>query len=89
MTKQDIINQMAAITGLQKTQCEDALNAIATVIHTELKCGNEIVLPAIGKFSLKLRPAREGRNPSTGEKLHIPAKSVVSFKALKALKDCA
>jgi DNA-binding protein HU-beta len=87
MTKQDIINQMADITGLKKSQCEDALSAVGTVISTELKCGNEITLPNIGKFSVTSRAAREGRNPATGEKMHIPAKNGVSFKAVKALKD--
>ena len=87
MTKQDIINNIAEITGLPKQAAGDALDAIGTIVHTELKCGNEITLPGIGKLSVTERAARTGRNPATGEEIAIPAKRVPKFSAVKALKD--
>jgi len=87
MTKQDIIDNITQITGLTKQQAGDALNAIGTIVHTELKCGNEITLPNIGKLSVTTRAARTGRNPATGAEIEISAKRVPAFKAVKALKD--
>ncbi|MCW6531323.1 HU family DNA-binding protein [Sphingomonas sp. MMSM20] len=47
----------------------------------------EVALAGFGKFSVTRRPARPGRNPSTGEKIVIPPTNRVAFKAAKAFKD--
>jgi DNA-binding protein HU-beta len=52
-----------------------------------LKAGEEVQLPGFGKFSVRERKAREGRNPQTGEKMKIAAQKVPAFSAGNALKE--
>jgi len=52
-----------------------------------LMADGEVSLNGIGKFKLKDKPARVGRNPKTGENINIPAKTVVAFTVAKALKE--
>ena len=56
-----------------------------TLAYEEAK--NSFTLPGIGKLVLVQRQARMGRNPATGETIHIPAKKVVKFRVAKAAKD--
>ena len=64
-----------------------ALDAFVNVVTDALKAGDDVQLT--GVFSLKVadRPAREGRNPATGEKIMIPAKKVIKFKTGKTLEN--
>ena len=52
-----------------------------------LACGGDVTIAGFGRFARTERPAREGRNPRTGERIAIGASSGVSFKAGKALKE--
>ena len=73
MTKTDLVNAIAA-TGLSKADSKKALDAVVGAISGALKEG-------FGTFSVNERPAREGINPATKEKIQIAAKKVVKFKA--------
>ncbi len=57
------------------------------MLQSSLKAGYKVVLPGLGKIQVKRTKARMGRNPTTQEPIHIPAKRKVAFTALKALKD--
>ena len=59
---------------------------LETIVKT-LKKGDEVAIAGLGKFSVKLRKAREARNPKTGETVKVKAKNVPKFTAAKALKD--
>ena len=87
MTKQDLIQQIAVISGLTQTQAKDALAAFCTAVEDELASGGEVVLKGFGTFSVAQRAERQGRNIKTGETITIPAASVPKFKASQALKD--
>ena len=56
-------------------------------VEKALKKGNRVSLVGFGSWSVSKRNAREGRNPSTGKTIHIPAKKVVKFKAGSELSD--
>jgi DNA-binding protein HU-beta len=56
-------------------------------VKDALKDGEKIVLPGFGMFAVKTRPARQGRNPITGEVMAIPERKMPAFKAGKTLKD--
>ena len=86
MNKNDLINAVAE-TGLTKVDAAAAVDAVFGAIVGSLKSGDDVRLVDFGTFSVKHRPASEGRNPRTGEKLQIPAANVVKFKAGKGLKD--
>jgi DNA-binding protein HU-beta len=64
----------------------NVVDAAWEVIAETLKKGDEVVFP-FGKFVVNKRPAREGRNPFTGETIKIPAKIVPQFKPAKKFKD--
>lgn len=87
MTKADLIHALADAAETTKANADRMLAALATIVGDELKSGNQVILPGIGKLDLTHRKARVGRNPQTGADVQIPASTGVKFKAAKALKD--
>ena len=80
MNKTELVNAIAA-AGLTKADSKKALDATLAAISNALKAGDKVALLGFGTFAVTERPAREGVNPRTGEKLAIAAKKVVKFKA--------
>lgn len=80
MTKTDLVNAIAA-AGLSKADSKKALDAVIGAISGALKEGDKVAILGFGTFSVNERPAREGINPATKEKIQIAAKKVVKFKA--------
>ncbi len=87
MNKTDLINRIAEQAGLNKAQATAALQAFETGVIDTLANGGDVKLIGFGTFSVKDRPARTGRNPSTGAAIQIAASKAVAFKAGKALID--
>ncbi len=81
MNKTELINAIAAESGLNKTDSKKALDAFIETISKTLKTGDKISLVGFGTFSVSQRSARTGINPSTKATIQIPAKKVVKFKA--------
>ena len=87
MNKTELIAAVAEKTELSKKDAEKAIKAFTDVVAEELKKGEKIQLVGFGTFEVAERPAREGRNPRTGETMPIAASKAPMFKAGKALKD--
>ncbi|MBQ8148861.1 MAG: HU family DNA-binding protein [Lachnospiraceae bacterium] len=87
MNKTELVAAIAEKTGLSKKDAEKAVKAFTDVVSEELKKGEKIQLVGFGTFEVVDRPAREGRNPKTGETMSIAASKAPKFKAGKALKD--
>lgn len=87
MNKTELVAAMAEKTELSKKDAEKALKAFIDVVSEELSKGEKIQLVGFGTFEVAERPARDGRNPRTGEAMKIPASKNPKFKAGKALKD--
>lgn len=87
MTKKELVSAIAEKTGDTKVKAAEMLDAMVEVISETLENGEEIAISSLGKFSVKTRAERNGRNPSTGEAITIPACKAPAFKAAKALKD--
>ena len=87
MNKNELVASMAEKTGMKKTEVEKVLKAFTETVTDELKKGEKIQLVGFGTFEVAERPAREGRNPRTGETMKIAASKAPKFKAGKALKD--
>ena len=87
MNKTELVAAIAEQAEISKKDAEKALKAFTDVVAEELKKGEKIQLVGFGTFEVSERAAREGRNPQTGEKIDIPAKLYVKFKASKAFKD--
>lgn len=87
MNKADIINKVHETLGGTKADAERAVETMLDCVVDSLKNGEEVSIAGLGIFSAKMRPARQGRNPRTGETIEVPAMRVPKFRAAKALKD--
>ena len=85
--KANLVDFIAAETGLTKADAGKALDATLKGIMKGLEDEGKVALVGFGTFSKKERAAREGINPLTKEAIKIPAKTVASFKAGSKLKD--
>ncbi len=79
MNKQELIDAIAAESGLSKKDSKTALEAVVKTVGTTLKKGDKVTLIGFGTFSVAARAAKTGRNPQTGKELQIKAKKVVKF----------
>jgi DNA-binding protein HU-beta len=86
VTKSEFVDQVADRAGLSKKDAGDAVDAALNTIESTLRRGGDVVFSGFGKFSVADRGAREGRNPATGERIHIAASRVPKFTAGAALK---
>jgi nucleoid DNA-binding protein len=87
MTKAELVDQVAATVQLSKTQTDAVLTQGLQAIIDALQAGESVDLRGFGRFQLRHRPARTGRNPRTGETIPIPAKAVPTFTAGKAFQE--
>ncbi len=87
MSKQELVEIIAAEAEVSKAEAGRVLDAVLAGITKGLKKDGKVALVGFGTFSAKKRAAREGINPLTKQPIKIPAKNVVSFKAGSKLKD--
>lgn len=87
MSKQDLVNFIAEETGLTKADATRALDATMKGITTGLKKEGKVTLTGFATFTAKKKPAKNGRNPRTGETVKIPARTAVVVKAGSKLKE--
>jgi DNA-binding protein HU-beta len=81
MNKAELIDAMAAESGMTKADAKKALDSFMTSTAHALKAGERVALVGFGTFSVSDRAERKGRNPQTGTEIKIEAKKVVKFKA--------
>ena len=89
MSKQTLVDEISASTGIMKTTIAEVLVAVAETAKAAVKSQTDMTLPGIGKITTRQQAARTGRNPATKLPVDIPAKVAVSVKVAKALKDAA
>ncbi len=87
MNKADLVSYVSEHSGLKKTESEKAIEAVFAAIASALSAKEELRIMGFGTFSVKYKPASEGRNPKTGEALHVKAKYVAKFQPSKNLKE--
>ena len=87
MNKTELVAAIADNADITRKDAEKAVKAFVDVVTEELKKGEKVQLVGFGTFEVSNRPAREGRNPQTGEPMPIAASKAPKFKAGKALKD--
>jgi len=81
MNKGELVEKLASECNMNKAAAEQVVNSTFSAIAEAMKAGDKVTLVGFGTFSVSERSAREGRNPQTGEKIEIPARKVVKFKA--------
>ena len=87
MNKTELIAAVAEKAEISKKDAEKAVKAFTDAVAEELAKGGKVQLVGFGNFEVGERPAREGRNPRTGETMTIAASKTPKFKPGKALKD--
>lgn len=87
MNRKELVDALASKTGNSRKDSDAFLNAFLNSVKGELKKGGSVNLVGFGSFKVVHRPARDARNPRTGEKIRIPARRAPVFRAGKALKE--
>lgn len=87
MNTSDIADTLAETHGLTKTDARKLVDGVFAAIADAAAKGDEVAINGFGKFKVKASPAREGRNPATGETIKIAASKKLTFAAAKAVKD--
>jgi DNA-binding protein HU-beta len=81
MNKTELVKKIAEKAGLSQVDSKKALDGAIDAIKEALAGGDSVALIGFGTFSVSERPARDGKNPRTGEVIKIAAKKVAKFKA--------
>ena len=86
LTKHDIVRQVQEIGYTQEKSIE-MVEALLEIINSSLENGEDVLVSGFGKFAIKEKSPRRGRNPATGEDLLLDARRVVSFKCSGRLRE--
>jgi integration host factor subunit alpha len=87
LTKENLIQSLFDQVGLSKHQSKALVESLFEHIRKSLETGEDVLLSGFGKFSVKTKAPRRGRNPSTGEDLTLDARRVVMFRGSPVLRD--
>ena len=87
MNRTELSAQLAAQLSLDKTSADRMVAAVFAAVGDSLAKGEPVSIAGFGTFTTKSRPARQGRNPRTGEVIAIAASTAPAFKPGKALRD--
>ena len=87
LTKKDIVDQIQNEIGFPKYQSVEITESLLELIKASLESGDDVLVSGFGKFCVKEKAERKGRNPATGEDAILPARRVVTFKCSGKLRD--
>jgi len=87
LTKADIRDRIFNTTDLKKTEASSAIETLLKIIKSTLESGEDVLISRFGKFCVKDKNERRGRNPHTANELILGARRVVTFKCAGVLKD--
>ena len=86
LTKQDIVMQVHDL-GFTKKKSVEIIESLLEIMKDRLEEGEDVLVSGFGKFCVKVKNQRRGRNPATGADLTLPARKVVTFKCSGKLRD--
>jgi integration host factor subunit alpha len=86
-TKIDIIESVYEQLGIPKKDCTSIVESLFQIIKDDLGKGHDVMISGFGKWTVKSKKKRKGRNPQTGEKMILEARRVVTFKSSPVLRD--
>lgn len=87
LTKANIIAAIQEETGFTKNQSTELVESLLEIIKSNLESGEDVLISGFGKFCVKEKSERRGRNPATGEDLILRPRRVVTFKVSGKLKE--
>ena len=86
-TKADLINAVAEANGFHLNRSTEIIEILLELIKAKLAGGEDVLISGFGKFSVRKKRERRGRNPATGEDMMLDARRVVTFKCSGQLRD--
>jgi integration host factor subunit alpha len=87
LTKSHLINAIAEQNGFTQKKSSETVETILELIKSELASGDDVLISGFGKFCVKEKRERKGRNPATGEDMMLAPRRVVTFKCSGKLRD--
>ena len=87
MNRDEMVEGILRASGISKANINRFYDGLVALAKKKLAADGEFVFPGLGVLRVKVRKARDGRNPKTGERIRIPRKKVVRFGAYKGLKE--
>jgi integration host factor subunit alpha len=87
LTKQEVVERIAELNGFLKNQAQDTTEILLELIKSTLESGEDVLISGFGKFQVKDKAPRRGRNPATGNTLLLNAHKVVTFKCSAKLRE--
>ena len=87
LTKAQIIEEIRTKNGLTRKQSTETVEAFLEIIKKTLESDEDVLISGFGKFSVKYKAERKGRNPATGEDMMLAPRKVVTFRCSGKLRD--
>ena len=87
LTKADIISTLTNHFSFTKKKAADTTETLLEIIKKTLESGEDVLISGFGKFCVKQKEERRGRNPATGGDMMLPPRKVVTFKCSGKLRD--
>ena len=87
LTKNEIVEQIQNQLGFAKNQSKEITETLLDIMKSTMESGEDVLVSGFGKFCVKDKKERKGRNPATGEDAILPARRVVTFKCSGKLRD--
>ena len=87
LTKAHIIEALAEQIGYTKNQSVNMIETLLEIIKKTLESGEDVLISGFGKFCVKEKQGRRGRNPATGEDIMLEPRKVVTFRCSRQLRD--
>jgi integration host factor subunit alpha len=87
LTKAQIIEAISIKNGLSKKQSSETVETLLGIMKSTLASGEDVLISGFGKFCVKQKEERKGRNPATGEDLMLAPRKVVTFKCSGKLRE--
>lgn len=87
LTKAHIVDVIQEQIGFPRKKSADLVESLLEIIKNSLETGDGVLISGFGKFCVKQKTERKGRNPATGEDMMLPQRRVVTFKCSSVLRD--
>lgn len=86
LTKEHIVDSLYSQSGFSRKKSTNLIESFLELVKSTLESGEDVILSRSGKFSVREKNGRRGRNPQTGEMIVLPPRKVVTFKCSSVLK---
>ncbi|MCJ7616810.1 MAG: integration host factor subunit alpha [Desulfobacterales bacterium] len=87
LTKANIVEKICVKNGFSRNQSVETLETLLEIIKRTLESGEDVLLSGFGKFCVRLKKERKGRNPATGEDMMLKPRKVATFRCSSKLRD--